>query len=412
MQKKVFVKSKGPILVRLYNFFLFFFGRINFVKYEVDYIRYLKNFCKEREKKRISNKLPEEALNQFLNDVKSKPLNPATQIFISGELDRVFLNRSKIANIQNEKPSLMDEYFPDPIFIVGLPRTGTTALQKMFSLLDNCRVLKLWELQYPTAHLEGEHAIKRARNQTRKYAFLQNFSKPEQKFIHPVGIDEPDECFRLLFNSFTSIAISSALGFDDYEKWVLESDMLSVYQDYKDQLQILSINKPKKQLVLKAPEHLWNLNVLFKVFPSSRVVMTHRDPLQSITSYSSMISMFRRTAYKKTNFRHLGPYVMDVFQEGLKRCYRTRENPNYNKKIIDVHCKDIQKYPADIFKNICKQLKININNKSSDALGKWTKKKKNDAPGKHKFSFQTFGVSRSLVEKKFRFYDNKRYLSN
>ena len=193
MPKKVFVKSKGPILVRLYNFFLFFFGRINFVKYEVDHIRYLKNFYKEREKKRISNKLPEEALNQFLNNVKLKPLNPATQIFISGELDRVFSNRAKIANIQNENPNLMDEYFPDPIFIVGLPRTGTTALQKMFSLLDNSRVLKLWELHYPTAHAEGEQAIKRARNRTRKYAFLQNFSKPEQKFIHPVGIDEPDE---------------------------------------------------------------------------------------------------------------------------------------------------------------------------------------------------------------------------
>jgi len=133
----------------------------------------------------------------------------------------------------------MDEYFPDPIFIVGLPRTGTTALQNMFSFLETCRVLKLWELHYPTAHLEGEHAIKKAKNRTRKYAFLQNISKPEQKYIHPAGVNEPDECFRLLFNSFTSIAISSALGLDDYENWVMESDMLSAYQEYKMQLQIL-----------------------------------------------------------------------------------------------------------------------------------------------------------------------------
>ena len=123
------------------------------------------------------------------------------------------------------------------------------------------------ELHYPTAHLEGD------RNQNRKKAYKKicipsNFSKLEQKYIHPVGVDEPDECFRLLFNSFTSIAISSALGLDDYENFVMGSDMLNVYKEYKVQLQILSINNLKKQLILKAPEHLWNLDVLFKVFPS------------------------------------------------------------------------------------------------------------------------------------------------
>ena len=410
MSNKVFVKTKAPILVRLYNFLLLFFGRIHFIKYEVDCLKYLKMFSKE--KVQTGNKASEKALNKFLDNVKSKTLNPATQIFISGELDRVFSNRGKVANIQNENPDFMDQYFPDPIFIVGLPRTGTTALQKMFSLLESCRALKLWELHYPTAHLEGEHAIKTARNQTRKYAFLQNFSKPEQKYIHPVGVDEPDECFRLLFNSFTSIAISSALGLDDYENFVMGSDMLNAYKEYKVQLQILSINSPQKQLILKAPEHLWNLDVLFKVFPSARIVMTHRDPLQSITSYSSMISMFRRTAYKKTNFKDLGPYVTDVFEEGLKRSYKVRKNQNVNKNIIDLHCEDLQKTPKKTLKRICRLLEINIDNKSNETLNKWVNNRKNDTPGRHNYSYSTYGVSRSTIEKKFQFYNDKRYLSS
>ena len=83
------------------------------------------------------------------------------------------------------------------------------------------------------------------------------------------------------------------MGLNDYENWVMESDMLNAYQEYKVQLQILSLNNQKTQLVVKAPEHLWNLNVLLKVFPSARIVMTHRNPLQSIGSYSSMISMLK-----------------------------------------------------------------------------------------------------------------------
>ena len=410
MGKKVFVKNKAPILVRVYNFFLLFCGKIHLIKYEVDCFKYLKLFHKE--KKQNGNENSEKALNHFLGNIRLKSLNPATQIFISGELDRVFSNRVKVANIQNENPNLLDEYFPDPIFIVGLPRTGTTALQNMFSFLETCRVLKLWELHYPTAHLEGEHAIKKAKNRTRKYAFLQNFSKPEQKYIHPVGANEPDECFRLLFNSFTSIAISSALGLDDYENWVMESDMLKAYQEYKVQLQILSFNNQKTHLVVKAPEHLWNLNVLFKVFPSARIVMTHRDPLQAIGSYSSMISMFRRTAYKTTCFKDLGPYVTDVFQRGLKRSYKARKNKSYNKNIIDIHCKDIQNNSITTFKSICRKLKINVDEKAIKTLNEWINKKKDDSPGRHKYSYSKYGVSKSIVEKKFQFYDDKRYIKN
>ena len=166
MSKTVFVKNKAPILVGLYNFLLLFLGRIHLIKYEVDCLKYLKMFSKEKEQ--TGNQVSEKALNKFLDNVKTKILNPATQIFISGELDRVFSHRGRVANIQNENPDFINQYFPDPIFIVGLPRTGTTALQKMFSLLESCRALKLLELHYPTAHLEGEHAIKTARNKTRK----------------------------------------------------------------------------------------------------------------------------------------------------------------------------------------------------------------------------------------------------
>ena len=410
MPTKVFVKSKAPVLVRAYNFFLFICGRVHLIKYEVDCFKYLKIFSKEE--KQTDNETSEKALNQFLENIRSKSLNPATQIFISGELDRVFANRVKVANIQNQYSNRLDEYYSDPIFITGLPRTGTTALQKMFSFLENCRVLKLWELHYPTAHLEGERAIKKAKNRTRKYAFLQNFSKPEQKYIHPVGVNEPDECFRLLFNSFRSIAISSALGLDDYENWVMESNMLNAYQKYKVQLQILSLNNQKTQLVVKAPEHLWNLNVLLKVFPSARIIMTHRNPLQAIGSYSSMISMFRRTAYKTTCFKDLGPYVTDVFQKGLKRSYKARKNKSDNKNIIDVHCKNIQNNPITTLKSICRKLKINVDEKASTNLQKWIYKKKNDSPDMHKYSYSRYGVSKSVVEKKFQFYDDKKYINN
>ena len=192
----------------------------------------------------------------------------------------------------------------------------------------------------------------------------------------------------------------------------MESNMLNAYQKYKVQLQILSLNNQKTQLVVKAPEHLWNLNVLLKVFPSARIVMTHRNPLQAIGSYSSMISMFRRTAYKTTCFKDLGPYVTDVFEKGLKRSYKARKNKSDNKNIIDVHCKDIQNNPITTLKSVCRKLKINVDEKAIKSLKKWIYKKKNDSPDMHKYSYSRYGVSKSVVEKKFQFYDDKKYINN
>ena len=164
-------------------------------------------------------------------------------------------------------------------------------------------------------------------------------------------------------------------------------------------------------MVVKAPEHLWNLNVLLKVFPSARIVMTHRNPLKAICSYSSMISMFRRTAHKTTCFKDLGPYVTDVFQKGLKRSYKARKNKSDNKNIIDVHCKNIQNNPITTFKSVCRKLKISVDDKASKNLKKWIKKKKNDSPDRHKYSYSTYGVSKYAVEKKFQFYDHKKLMN-
>ena len=409
--KKIYVKNKAPFLVRLYNLLLLFCNKVHLIDYKIDHKKYLDKLTKEHNIGFETNEISKNALNRFISNVNQNPINPATQLFINKELNRTFFNRKKIDEYINKYPDTKNIDVSRPIFIVGLPRTGTTALQNMFSVLDDCRVLNLWELHYPTSYSEGVKAINNAKIQTKKYAFLQNFSKPEQKYIHPVGVDYPDECFRLLFNSFTSIAISSALGLDEYENWILKSDMSNTYKEYKIQLQILSQSNPTKQLVLKAPEHLWNLDELLKVFPSARIIMTHRDPLNSIVSYASMISMFRRTTYSNSNFKRLGPYVTDTFENALNKAYTIREKLNSN-NIIDIHCNDIHNKPLETFSRVCKVLRININNNDINDLKYWVEKDNLDAPGSHTYTHEKYGVNRELVEKKFQFYDHLQYLMN
>ena len=409
MPKKVSIKNYAPLLVRMYNVFLSLCYKTGIIDYRINEKKYLKYLSKEKLLHRGPNPVAKKALKNFIINVNKNNLNPATQMFVKNELKRTLINRKKIIDIINKNKLKNFKEFSTPVFVVGLPRTGTTALQKMFSLVEDCRVLKLWELHHPTASFEGKRAIKDAKKDTKRYSFLQNFSKPEQKYIHPVGFNYPDECFRLLFNSFTSIAISSALGLDDYEEWVLESDLLGTYKEYKEQLQILSLSSPDRQMVLKAPEHLWNLDVLLKTFPSACLIMTHREPVQAIVSYASMISMFRRTAYKKPNFKKLGSYVTTVFEKGMRKAVKVRSQLESQGRIFDVHCDNIKKSPQQTIHKVCDFLNIEIDNKNNQQIKKWVKSKKTDAPGRHQYNYEKFGVNKASVKKIFHFYDDEKF---
>ena len=115
--------------------------------------------------------------------------------------------------------------------------------------------------------------------------------------------------------------------------------------------------------------------------------MTHRDPLNSIVSYASMISMFRRTAYSNSNFKRLGPYVTDTFENALNKAYTIREKLNSN-NIIDIHCNDIHNKPLEKFSRVCKVLRININNNDINDLKNWVEKDNLDAPGSHTYTHE------------------------
>ena len=49
-----------------------------------------------------------------------------------------------------------------------------------------------------------------------------------------------------------------------------------------------------RRWVLKAPYHLAFLDTLFEVFPDARVVLTHRDPVETVPSLASFIHTLHR----------------------------------------------------------------------------------------------------------------------
>ena len=88
----------------------------------------------------------QQALKQLVSNLEKQNISPVAKLYLQGEINRSIQNRKQISRYIQRYPALLNATIQEPIFIVGLPRTGTTALQNMLNQLQDKRALTLHEL--------------------------------------------------------------------------------------------------------------------------------------------------------------------------------------------------------------------------------------------------------------------------
>jgi hypothetical protein len=76
---------------------------------------------------------------------------------------------------------------------------------------------------------------------------------------------------------------------------------------------------------LKTPQHLEQFGPLMKVFPDATVVITHRDPVATVASMTTLVSYAARMSREPVRPRDIGHYWADRIEQMLRACVRDRE---------------------------------------------------------------------------------------
>ena len=339
----------------------------------------------------------QQALEHLMGNLKKQNISPVAKLYLQGEIKRSIQNRKDISRYINEHLEVIETTINQPIFIVGLPRTGTTALQNMLNQFHDRRALTLHELLYP-----ARNTIL-SRTTTSLGALLLNYAAPEQRFIHAIGVDLPDECWRLFLNHFSTLVLASACSLHEYQDWMLQNTMESTYQYYHLQLQILQHQNPNKGLILKCPEHLWHLPTLFAQFPSAKVIWTHRDPYQAIPSYSSLISLSQRILYREYDPVQIGEHVTQIFKIGIDRALHFRDKSE-NDHFLDLHCSEIAKEPLQCINKVCGFLGRELGQNEKKNIQSWLNQQRTDSINAHQYSPEEFGIKRETITDLFQDY--------
>ena len=232
----------------------------------------------------------EEGLRLLCDDLAEHGgLTPVGHYVQRAQIKSALVSRLVAEQGFKDNPAHAEVRIERPIFVTGLPRTGTTALHRLLTADPRHQGLELWLTEVPMprpprdtwadnpiyAHLHAAYAD-------------HHVSNPEFMGIHFMDAASVEECWRVLRQSGRSISFESLAYIPDYSQWLAEADWTPAYLRHRRNLQLVGLNDTEKRWVLKNPSHLVALDALMAVYPDALVVQTHRDPVTAIASACSL----------------------------------------------------------------------------------------------------------------------------
>lgn len=290
-----------------------------------------------------------------------------------------------------------------PVFIVGLPRTGTTHLHGMISQDPANRAPATWEVMYPAARTGTQQQIDRTRAMTDARLGWANRLAPEFMRIHPIAADLPQECIAITAQVFMSIQFHTTHNVPSYQDWFEDADQALGWNFHRRLLQHLQAKRPGNRWVLKAPGHLFALEGLLQRYPDAKIVHTHRDPLRVMASMASHATVLRRAFSDNADPRQIAADWADRWARALDLFLSVRDRAR-PEQFLDVNFDAIENDPMGTIERVYDFVGWPVTAGTRTAINAFLAANPKNKHGVHRYTLEQFGLSRSTESARFKSY--------
>jgi hypothetical protein len=220
-------------------------------------------------------------------------LNLFGRIWTRQDLLLFLETRLRIEAAYRANPEIDDEVIDRPVFVTGLPRSGTSILFEVLAQDPQFMAPANWEFVLPcpppaAATYREDPRVPRAHELISQPGRV----APTFQAMHELGAWIPNECGVAFRMSFRSQHLAATFQVPTYSAWLYAADQRPAYAHYRRLLKLLQWRNPRHHWLLKSPEHQSYLPTLFEVFPDARVIVTHRDPLRAQGSVTNVLGTF------------------------------------------------------------------------------------------------------------------------
>ena len=309
--------------------------------------------------------------------------------------------RLRLNNYRAARPEVADQQIKRPVFILGLPRTGTTILHELIAQDPFFRSPASWEvarpLPPPTVHTYNND--KRIAAVDRLLGVLEKLS-PGFRPIHAIGAQLPQECVYMLASSFISEQFGYMYNVPDYREWAMGQDMTRSYAWHAQFLQHLQVDTARERWVLKTPAHLAYLKYVLAQYPDASIVWTHRRPLDAIASFSSLACTLRGGFSACIDPVATGAYEFEHFSQMMRRGMADRQALDKG-QFIDVSFDTICADPMSVISTIYSRLGMELSHETRLGMHAYLRRRPRDLYGEHRYAADTFGLDAAQEQQRY-----------
>ncbi len=326
-------------------------------------------------------------------------LSPLGRLVTRTRLIGLLRNRLRMEALLERHPGIARTPLPPVILITGLQRTGTTLLHRLLAADTDNRALLSWEAINPLPPVRPGQRDKRervARTSCRALTFL----APDFFAIHPVEHDAPEEDVLLLDYALLSTVPESTLHVPSYSRWVETQDHRPAYEYMASLVRILQRQRPGRRWILKSPHHLEFLDAFLAVFRDVVVVQTHRDPVTTLASFSSMISHGRGIFSDEVDPRGIGTSLLRKTARMVSRGMATRRTMA-EELFVDVYYEELVRDPIRQIERIYERCGVTLHSRARAAMERSLDANQQYRYGRHQYRLGYFGLTEEMVRERF-----------
>lgn len=330
------------------------------------------------------------------------PVSPAGEARIRAMLLTDATNRLQSLKWVRDCPEIAEEPITAPVFLMGLPRSGTTYFQYLFDRDPRFRLIRTWESTMPSpppghdpASVERRRAAWREIQQARPH--FEGFEA-----LHLYDEDGSDECHAFLQQSWGAAGLHNLYRVPGYFDWLLDGlDLVQTYRVHKRQLQCLQSRRERKPWALKYPNHVIAMNEILAVHPDARFVMTHRDPAQVVGSIAKMTWNLRSMCAATTPDMHeVGRDMLHFIRRHVDRIMDFDAGP-HGHRVVHVDYYALVADPVGQMHRIHAGLGIDTPDAVAAAVADWHAANPKNARGRNDYSLDQYGLEIAAVREQF-----------
>jgi hypothetical protein len=300
--------------------------------------------------------------------------------------------------MEEAQPEILSRPLRRPIFITGLPRSGTTFLHTLLAQDPGIAAPLCWQLVYPYPSRLGALGADLRRIWVDMQFQVMLLLSPELKDLHPLSADAPQECTDITAQVFQSLRFDSTYRIPSYQDWLAHHGHHDAYRFHHRFLQHLDAQNPGRRWVLKSPDHVFALDAIKAVYPDAQIVFLHRDPLSVLASVAKLTEVLRRPFGRNIDRMEIGRQVSSSWIDGAGRMIAASAR---DPSILHLHYKDVVSSPFEAVATLYGHCGLEFGDEAKRHMQAWLDRSPQSGNGQSRYSLTEFGMDAGSLRTRF-----------